>query len=182
MDDSGDNFSVRDNSSEDYSARENMWDQAWPTSEGSAGAHPLEEPDNLDEDSPFPAVAGTSEGMEAVRDGEPYIPPMDPPVLPGGREGIHIATGFGTDAETEASQDQPLRGDIDIEEEVFLLLRQDSLTSKYPLDVEVDQGVVRITGQVPSFEDAEHAQSIISELDGVVDVVDDTTVVPTMAQ
>jgi BON domain len=176
-----DNDVVRETSSNNYAARENLWDEAWPTTEQSEDAEPVVglEPDNIDEELPFPDVAGTRDTIEAVRDAEPYVPATDPPVLPGGREAIHVATGFGTSPEEEAIRDVPLENDADIEDEVRLILQQDSLASKYPLDVGVDSGVVRVTGSVPSIEDAEHVISVVGELPGVVDVVDDTTIVPT---
>lgn len=160
-----------------YDERENMWDEQWPRG-GHEGAaeHPLEEPDNLDEEEPFPNVVGSSDVIDAVRDSEPYMPPTDPPVLPGGREGIHMETGFGTSAVEEAAEEPLPRGDEDIRDEALLLLRQDSLTSTLPLDVDVDHGVVYLRGQVSSIEDADHASTIIGEyIPGVVDVVDDTT-------
>jgi osmotically-inducible protein OsmY len=56
---------------------------------------------------------------------------------------------------------------------------KDSLTSRYALGVDVRQGMVYLRGQVPSYEDAEHASALLGNLAGVVDVVDDTTVAPT---
>jgi len=166
-----------------YTQRENQWDQQWPSAGGESQAdHPVTELDNLDEELPFPDEVGTPDAIEAVRDAEPYMPPVDPPVLPGGAEGIHMATGFGVDVEEENFSEPLPRGDEDIHDLALLTLRQDSLTSRYPLGVEVDGGVVRLYGQVPSVEDAEHAQWILGELAGVVDVIDETTVVPTMVQ
>ena len=51
-------------------------------------------------------------------------------------------------------------------------LEQDSLTSTLPLEVDVEDGVVTLRGQVQSEEDAEHAQWLLGELQGVVDVVE----------
>ena len=159
-----------------YTQRENLWDEQWPTTEPSD--HSTGELDVGDELTPFPEAVGTHDVIESVRDAEPYDAPIDPPVLPGGREGIHIATGFGLDAEEEAAQHGSPRGDDDIREAALLVLRQDSLTSKYPLEVAVRQGVVHLIGRIPSISDAEHATAILDELPGVVDVVDDTTLDP----
>jgi hypothetical protein len=161
---------------QDYPERQNLWDEQWPDTEPSA--HTKTELDTEDELSPFPETVGTHDVIESVRDAEPYEAPIDPPVLPGGREGVHVATGFGVDAEEEAAQDASPRGDDDVREEALLTLRQDSLTSKYRLDVTVHRGVVRLTGRVPSVEDAEHATWVLGELAGVVNVVDDTTLDP----
>jgi len=167
---------------EAYDSREHQWDDAWPTTDGEVRTHSSPEVDVDDEVMPFPDVAGTSDVEEAVRDAEPYVPPTDPPVLPGGYEGVHVATGFGLDAEEEAARGGEPRGDFDIQDQALLVLQQDSLTSRYDLHVHVRDGVVRIHGRVPSLDDAEHAMALLSELPGVVDVEDDTTLDPAMDQ
>jgi hypothetical protein len=161
---------------ETYREREDAWDQQWP--ETGAHGHSDAEPDNDDEETGFPGMVGTSDPIVAVRDAEPYSPPVDPPVLPGGREGISVATGFGFSPGEEAAQDPTPRGDEDVLEQVLLTLRQDSVTSTYSLDVVVDNGVVTIRGAIGSLDEAEHAQAVVGELPGVVDVVDDTTLTP----
>lgn len=166
-----------DAGTESYIDRENQWDEQWPTSEAQIrNPHAGEEPDADDLETPFPGVVGTTDVLEAVRDAEPYMAPEDPPVVPGGAEGIEIATGFGMGVEEEGETDALLRGDEDIRDEVMLALRQDSLSSQYTWSVNVVHGVVRLRGAVPSIDDAEHAMSVIGELPGVVDVVDDTVV------
>jgi hypothetical protein len=168
---------VRDDSANDYQARENLWDEQWPTS-GASSTHSPYEPDNVDEELPFPEVVGTTDALEAVRDAEPYTPPTDPPVLPGGQEGIHVATGFGLSPDEEAASDAYPQGDEDIRDEVVRLLAENSDTSTLSLNVDVNGGVVRLTGPVPSLLDAERAITVATYAPGVVDVVDDTTVSP----
>jgi hypothetical protein len=160
---------------EDYTARENLWDEAWPATSEEGGKHPDTEPDLLDEEAPFPEVAGTSDTIGSIRDAEPYMAPTDPPVLPGGLEGIHTATGFGVSPEEENYTEPLPRGDEDIHDEALLILQQDALTSQYPLNVVVRNGVIRLRGQVESVADAEHAESLLGQLPGVVDVIDETT-------
>jgi hypothetical protein len=172
-----DDDDLRETATDDYQARENLWDEAWP-SRGEEQAHGPDEPDNLDEELPFPEVVGTTDSLESVRDAEPYTPPIDPPVLPGGQEAIHVATGFGLSTDEEDYAEPLPRGDEDIRDEVMRLLQDDSATSKLPLEVEVDQGVVRLYGAVPSIDDAEAATVLIGNLRGVVDVIDETTIVP----
>lgn len=165
-----------------YQQRENLWDEQWPTDDADSTAEPTAlEPDNADEDLPFPDVVGSRDTIDSVRDAEPYVAPMDPPVLPGGTEGIHMATGFDSSVEEENAQEPPPRGDEDIRDLAMLTLEQDSLTSKFPLTVDVMDGVITLRGQVQSEEDAEHAQWLLGELQGVVDVVDDTVVTDTAA-
>lgn len=170
-----------DANTESYIDRENQWDEQWPlTGEQMRDPHVAGELGTEDEDTAFPGVVGTTDVIESVRDSEPYTPADDPPVLPGGREGIHVATGFGLGVEEEGAQDALPRGDEDIHDNVMLTLRQDSLASQYNWSVNVVQGVVRLRGAVASVDDAEHAMSVIGELPGVVDVVDDTVLDPTL--
>jgi hypothetical protein len=181
-----------DSRDETYTQRENQWDEQWPDTGQEQTGHSAAELDNTDEMMPFPGEVGTSDPIAAVRDAEPYMPPIDPPVLPdnvlgGGGEGIAVATGFGVSPEEEAYEDRfsssPLpRSDADIEDEATLLLRQDSLTSTLPLRVQVENGVVRLTGEVQSTDEADHASWILGELAGVDEVIDDTSLAPTGAE
>jgi len=40
----------------------------------------------------------TEDPMEAVEEGMTYIPPIDPPIVPGGYDNAEIASGLGVDA------------------------------------------------------------------------------------
>lgn len=166
--------------SEDYEQRENQWDQAWPGSSQSQSVHPADEIDNLDEETGYPDSVGTTDPIEASRDAEPYMPPTDPPVLPGGTEGIHTETGFGISPDEEAERDAPFRNDADLEEEATLILRGDSLTSRFNLAATAEDGVVTIRGRVTDLDDAEHALSVVGEIRGIVDVVDEMTIDPNL--
>lgn len=180
MEDVGEDQSTEPNPSMSYEARENMWDQQWPGSESDSRGH-ADEIDNLDEETAFPDSVGTMDPIEAVRDGEPYMAPVDPPVLPGGTEAVHTATGFGTDTEEEMARQGPHPNDADLEEEALLLLRGDSLTSRYNLVTEANDGVVTVRGVVSDVDDAEHALSVVGEIPGIVDVVDEMTLDPNAA-
>jgi hypothetical protein len=165
-----------DSRDKQYIENENLWDQAWPADyTDPQGEHADDEPDTSDEMSPFPEAVGTTDEIESVRDAEPYNPPVDPPVLPGGREGIHVATGFGYSAEDEVANKMAPRGDEDIREESLLILRQDSLASQLPLGVEVEQGIVRLYGEVQTIDEADYVISALDQLEGVEEVIDDTT-------
>jgi hypothetical protein len=177
MTDVGEDQTIGPDSGMDYEARENLWDQQWPGVETGSREHGGEI-DDLDEVTGFPDSVGTTDPIEAARDAEPYMAPVDPPVLPGGTEAIHTATGFGTDVQEEMERRAPYRNDADLEEEALLLLRQDSLTSRYNLAAEAGDGVVTIRGVVTDVDDAEHALSIVGEIPGIVDVVDEMTLDP----
>src|SRR5579875_1387644 len=103
-----------DDNEQDYTTREDVWDEADPTIAAEMDPHPPAAIDEVDELEPFPEEVGTRNVIDAVRDAEPYVPPNDPPVLPGGKEGIHTATGFGTDVVEEAAREPSPRGDEDI--------------------------------------------------------------------
>lgn len=157
---------------ESKSEREHQWYDQWPST--GENAESPEELDIGDGELGFPESVGTSDASEASREAEPYMPPIDPPVLPGGDEGIHVATGFGQSAEEGAVREDRPRGDEDIRLEAQMTLQQDSLTSQYPLHVHVQDGVVRLHGALPSIDDAEHATWMLGNLPGVIDVIDDT--------
>lgn len=160
-----------------YTSRENLWDEQMP-GEGEPSQHPFAEPDEENELEPFPDVVGTTNPLAATRDAEPYVPPFEPPVAPGGEEGIHVATGFGESPEEEAARDGAPSGDEDIRMQALRVLRDDAMTSTLNLHIHVRDGVIYLHGAVPSVDDAEYTQSALGDLPGVVDVVDDTTFDP----
>lgn len=165
-------------SNNDYEARENLWDQQWPGTGTAETVHSVQSIDDIDELSGDPDAVGTGDVLEPIRDGEPYMPPIDPPVLPGGAEGIHTAVGFGTSVEEEALREGPYTQDADLEDAANLMLQQDSLISHYNVVASVRDGVVTLRGRVSDTEDAEHAEAIVGEIEGVVEVIDDTTIDP----
>ena len=164
-----------DDTKQSYSSRERLWEDQWPE-DGESGADHAGDTDSNGGLTPFPDEVGTTDPIAAARDAEPYSPPSDPPVLPGGKYGVHVATGFGESAEQEAERDNATLDDEDIRQSVIQTLEDDSLTSKYVLHAAVVNGVVRLTGWVPSADDAEYAQTLASNVPGVVDVLDDTTI------
>jgi hypothetical protein len=168
------------NADREYEARERMWDDQWPRAARRGISHPTTESDVDNELMPYPETVGTSDPLVAIHDAEPYSPPVDPPVLPGGEEGIHVASGFGQSTDEEAWDNPPPRGDEDIREQAVRALQQDSLTSHYQLYVDVEQGIIRLTGSVPSLDDVDHAMAVLTELPGVVDVLDETTLDPAL--
>jgi hypothetical protein len=163
----------------DYEVAESQWDEQWPGTGEDAQPQQI---DNLDEVTGFPDAVGTPDVIETVRDAEPYMAPVDPPVLPGGAEAIHTGVGFGTSTEEEMGRGGPYVNDADLEEEATLLLRQDSLTSHYDLVAEANDGVITIRGLVSDLDDAEHALAIIGEMQGIDDVVDEMTIDPDLAR
>ncbi len=111
-----------------------------------------------------------------------YFPPTDPvlgigsdgngnPVVEGGWEPTSM-----TDTDVERSAEDDIPGDEALADAVRDALARDASTEALALNVSVNAGVVRIHGRVPDLEDAENAESVASEVPGVREVIDDTTV------
>lgn len=168
-------------SNESIEARERQWDDQWPaTSTPEAEAHGDELADQ-DEQISFPGSVGTVDPIHAMSDAEPYMPPIDPPVLPGGDEGVVIGDGFGIPSDEEELEASHRDGDEAIRDRAIRALRRDSLTSHYDLKVRVRHGVVRLTGRVPTIDDGDYAANVLSNIPGVEDVEDETTLDPSLA-
>ncbi|GEM_PF-4303880 len=133
----------------------------------------------IEEVDPERQEGWTTRSDIATDEAEPYLAPVDPPVLPSTDQGIEVATGFGT-----TSEDAPVRpdappGDASIVEEVRRVLREDSATSHLRLDVRIADGVIYLHGPVSDAADSELAEGVASRVPGVVGVEDCTQVQPT---
>lgn len=122
----------------------------------------------IEEVTPENQEGYTTRADIASEEAQPCLPPTDPPLMPSRDEGADIATGFGISPE-----DSPLRGgppdrDAWLQEQVQRILRADSAASKLPLTVRVENGVAFIHGFVADETDAELAESVVSQVPGVV--------------
>jgi hypothetical protein len=144
------------------------------------------DPDLLvDSDEPdFVEDVGTTDVMLAVEEGLTYIPPLDPVVAsdPDSEEGLEVVGGFATDSlEAPLDQDQVparvRRNDDELAEAVTRALRADSYTTDLAIDVEVEDGVVYLRGQVTSLEDIEQAEEVAGRVPGVEDVEEELEIV-----
>ncbi len=124
----------------------------------------------------------TDEPWVASEEGLTYVPPTDPPVVPGGPEGAQIASGFGS-----SSLDEPydadhtsdaLPGDDDVTSRVRAALRADAATSGFAdtLRISISDGVVTLRGAVDDLDDGDNAASVAEYVAGVVEVIDDLTI------
>ena len=134
-----------------------------------------EEPDFMD--SP-----GTIDIIEAIEEAEPYFPPTDPPLTTRPLTNAGVMGGFAADSdeEPEDEEEEPLRvrgGDDEIAARVIRALRLDAYTSDLNIHVEVEDGVVYLTGKVRSLEDVEQAEQLAGSVDGVEDVEEDLEIV-----
>jgi hypothetical protein len=144
------------------------------------------DPDLLeDSDEPdFQDDVGTTDVMLAVEEGVTYIPPMDPVVSSDAdeEEDLEVVGGFASDSlEAPLAQDQVpprvRRNDDELAEAVARALRADSYTTDLNIDVEVEDGVVYLRGQVTSLEDIEQAEEVAGRVPGVEDVEEELEIV-----
>lgn len=99
----------------------------------------------------------------------PTEPPIDPPIVPGGRDNAEIP-GATEDGDLDSV---PRRlGDAEITAAVRRLLRMDASTSTLSLVVHTHRGVVTLYGTVQSLDDADNATSVAAQAPGVLEVVD----------
>jgi hypothetical protein len=133
----------------------------------------------------------TGDAMEAIQEGYTYIPPIDPPVTTDldDPESVQIAAGFGTTArdasdvsgDPSVEQDDAARyherGD-DMTAFVRAALRADSSTTHLAdrLRIATIDGTVIVRGTVDDLDDTDNIVAVISDLEGVEAVRDETEV------
>jgi hypothetical protein len=124
----------------------------------------------------------TDDPMEAVEEGFTYVPPIDPPVTPGGVDNAEIASGLGLSALDEEydedHHDSFLSADDEMRARVREALRADSSTSQYAgkITISVRDGVVTLSGVVDDLVDSDNLLAIAEYVDGVDEVVDELRV------
>ncbi|MHB0977542.1 MAG: BON domain-containing protein [Candidatus Aquicultorales bacterium] len=69
------------------------------------------------------------------------------------------------------------RTDEEIYEDIIDQLERDSRIDEVDIEIEVTEGIVKLTGQAESAQEAEMAESIIQRIDGVIDVINELFVV-----
>lgn len=121
----------------------------------------------------------TDDPIEAVEEGYTYVPPIDPPVVPGGVQNAEIASGLGVsaldepyDADHHASF---LSADDEMSARVREALRADSSTSAYAdvIGVAIRDGAVTVRGVVDDMLDSDNIQAVVEYVEGVTEVVDE---------
>src|SRR5215212_2920116 len=124
----------------------------------------------------------TDDPMEAVEEGFTYVPPIDPPVVPGGDNNAEIASGVGVSALDEP-YDEDHHGDFTTTEDemrarVREALRADSSTSQYAGKIAIIArgGVVTLRGLVDDLVDSDNLLAVAEYVDGVDEVVDELRV------
>jgi hypothetical protein len=120
----------------------------------------------------------TDDPMEAVEEGFTYVPPIDPPTVPGGPQNAQIASGLGLTAFDEPYDENHhtnfLPGDDEMSARVREALRADSSTTTYAdrIEITTNEGVVTLRGVVDDMVDSDNLLAVAEYVDGVVEVVD----------
>ena len=127
----------------------------------------------------------TDAPTEAAEEGLTWVPPMDPPLRPGD-DGPEVAAGFGMTAEDEpfdADHHSEALSPVDeVETRVVEALRADAATAELAdnLELDVENGVVRVAGRVPDLEDEDAIVGVIDGVAGVTSV--DSRIIVTEAE
>jgi hypothetical protein len=124
----------------------------------------------------------TDDPMEAVEEGFTYVPPIDPPVTPGGVDNAQIASGLGLSALDEPYDEDHhssfISADDEVRARVREALRADSSTSQYDgrIAITVRDGVVTLRGMVDDLVDSDNLLAVAEYVDSVDEVVDELRV------
>ncbi|HZU81058.1 MAG TPA: BON domain-containing protein [Acidimicrobiales bacterium] len=109
-----------------------------------------------------------------------YFAPTDPVVEPDRQGNLQVVGGWDPTSmssdtvDPSAEDNQP--GDEALADAIRRELREDASTNALQLDVEVERGVAHLRGTVTDLTDAENAESVASQVPGVREVIDETTV------
>ncbi len=135
---------------------------------------------HLELDPDFNGDAGTTDFQLSTEEGVLYFPPTDPVIRTQDSLGdddddsLEVVGGF---AETALDEDDDPATvypsiDDDLAEAVMRELRQDAATADLVSSIRVSTrgGIVVLTGQVETLEDADEAAAVAERVDGVVEV------------
>lgn len=125
----------------------------------------------------------TDDVMVAVEEGLTYVPPTDPPTVPGGGySDAEVASGLGTTSLEEPYNEDHhssfMPGDDEISARVREALRADAATTHFAdrIAVETRGGVVVLRGTVDDLDDGDNAMAVAEYVEGVTEVRDELRV------
>lgn len=143
------------------------------------------EDEDIEEDLATEQIYDTQHGEghtynphQADDQGLTYTPPTDPPIMQVDEDprGVEVTAGFSpsmeeTDPSREELPPQVDNNDVDVQQDVERALRYNSETMHLTdVHVQVERGVVTLTGTVPTMDDIGLVYEIVYAMDGVVDV------------
>ena len=122
----------------------------------------------------------TSDANVAAEEAMPWVPPIDPPVVPSSDpEGASIAAGFAVSALDEpydlSHHSEVVPTEDEMTDRVREALRADSATTEYAetVEIETDGSTVILRGVVEDLEDDDNLVAVASTVTGVDEVVDE---------
>jgi hypothetical protein len=126
----------------------------------------------------------TDDPMVAIEEGYSYVPPIDPPIRidEDDPESIEVAVGTASSAndpkDPESGLDTAHMAGDDMTALVRRALRDDASTSHLAnrLHIYTANGIVVLRGEVDDLDDTDNIVAIVSEVPGVDEVRDETTV------
>ncbi|MDQ6694909.1 MAG: BON domain-containing protein [Chloroflexota bacterium] len=134
------------------------------------------------EEPDFMMDPGTTDIIQVVEEGDLYFAPTDPPLRAEPLVNSEVLSGFSVTSLEEPIEpiDEPLRiitNDDEIAERVRYALATDAYTSDLNIMVEVEDGVVYLTGAVRSLDDTDQAEQVAGSVPGVVEVDENLDIV-----
>lgn len=149
-------------------------DEPWASEVAGAPHDPNRSEPEMDPD--FTDDIGTTNPELAASEAVPYYPSTDPIVRPSsGEEHLEILSGFGPGRIVDDPDADPNPTDDELAQKVASVLRRDALTTDLDISIMVQNGVVRLRGEVPAPEDASAAEAIAGDVPGVVEVREELT-------
>lgn len=146
-------------------------------------------PDEIQPDTPLGESFERLESLElragetddpgvAAEEGLTWIPPSDPPVVPGDRDDPdpRVAAGFGTTARDEPFDADHHSASLTNEDEMAARVREailaDAGTSRYAdrIGIDVEGGRVVLVGRVDDIDDEDLLMSVASTATGIAEV------------
>lgn len=110
-----------------------------------------------------------------------YFPPTDPVLGQNDGGSPEVVGGFDATSMSSDEVERPTTGgpgDEAIADAIRRELREDALTTDLGVAVEVEMGVARLRGAVPSAQDADSAEAVAGRVPGVREVVDEMGIAP----
>lgn len=109
-----------------------------------------------------------------------YTPPDDPATVPSADSpwGLELAAGFATSVEEAGIETEDLPenvddNDLDLLDDIYLALHNNSETAHLTnIKVQVEDGVVNLWGTVTDENDIAVISEILTDLEGVVEIID----------
>ncbi len=138
----------------------------------TSGAEPRD-PDRTarETDPDFTDDLGSTDPMLSASEGMPWFPPTDPVVGPSDDyDGLQVLNGFApTGNEPNDASGGTIPDDL-VTRRVLRALADDALTTDLGISAYTHDGVVHLHGEVPTLDDAESAEAVAADVEGVIEV------------